>query len=51
MKHVILSLLIVLLSLARLEAHAFLERAEPQVGSTVREFHAGILAASRPARE
>jgi copper resistance protein C len=36
MKRAILSLLlIVLASLARLEAHAFLQRAEPAVGSTV----------------
>jgi copper resistance protein C len=36
MKRVTLSLsLIVLLGLARLEAHAFLKRAEPAVGSTV----------------
>ena len=36
MKRVTLSLsLIVLLGLARLEAHAFLQRAEPAVGSTV----------------
>ena len=34
MKRVILSLLIVLLSLVRLEGHAFLQRAEPRVGST-----------------
>ena len=36
MKPVVLSLsLIVLVGLARLEAHAFLERAKPAVGSTV----------------
>jgi methionine-rich copper-binding protein CopC len=36
MKRVILSLsLIVLIGLARLEAHAFLKRAEPAVGNTV----------------
>jgi len=38
MKRVILSLsLIVVLGLGRLEAHAFLQRAEPAVGSTVQE--------------
>jgi len=36
MKRVIISLLLfVLVGLARLEAHAFLQRAEPAVGSTV----------------
>jgi hypothetical protein len=36
MKHVILSLLLIVLAgSARLEAHAFLKRAEPAVGSTV----------------
>jgi methionine-rich copper-binding protein CopC len=35
MKRVILSLLIVLPSFTRVEAHAFLQRAEPRVGGTV----------------
>jgi methionine-rich copper-binding protein CopC len=43
MKGVILSLsLIVLISAARLEAHAFLKRAEPAVGSTVQTSPAEI---------
>ena len=37
MKRIILSLLIVLVGLAQLEAHAFLKRAEPAVGSTVQK--------------
>jgi hypothetical protein len=38
MKHIIFSLLlIVLVGLAQLEAHAFLKRAEPAVGSTVQK--------------
>ena len=35
MKHVILGLLLIVAGSARLEAHAFLKRAEPAVGSTV----------------
>jgi len=35
MKHVILGLLLMVAGSARLEAHAFLKRAEPAVGSTV----------------
>src|SRR6184192_4143903 len=35
MKHVILALLLMAAGSARLEAHAFLKRAEPAVGSTV----------------
>jgi hypothetical protein len=35
MKRVVLSLLFVLVGLTELEAHAFLKRAEPAVGSTV----------------
>ena len=38
MKRIILSLLLIVLAgLARLEAHAFLERANPAVGSTVQK--------------
>src|SRR4029453_13475749 len=35
MKHIILGLLLIVTGSAKVEAHAFLERAEPAVGSTV----------------
>jgi methionine-rich copper-binding protein CopC len=35
MKHIILGLLLIVAGSAKVEAHAFLERAEPAVGSTV----------------